>query len=460
MHFNTTHSAILRGRWLVDKTWADAHMPLVMRMLRGEAVDFGVSPKLYDDDGASEEEAEKRRLPVLQCRMAGRNVYGVSPYTNIAALPGDSIVMVTLSGPLMKNGGMCSYGMIDHAATANKLASANNVAGVIYNIDSPGGQASGTALLGEAIKNLSNTKPVIVHINDGMAASAAMWVASAANEIYVSQKTDQVGSIGVYTTIADMYAHYQEYFKLPVKDVYAPQSTNKNKDYRDAIAGDTTALEEDLGVLADQFINTVATNRPGIKGDAWKTGAMFYAADAKKIGLIDGIKSFGQVVQRMDALISSKQSQNKSKNMAFEKTLAAAQTESFAVVDGGFLLEEMALNNVEESLTRLERLEEVEGDLATATENVTTLGNELAEEKKTVQTLTAAAAVSSTKITELEAELVKMGKNPSGTGTNLTVAAMAETGTEPSSAAVGLNNPDHPLNQLATQRLSRAALKK
>lgn len=457
MQFNSTHSAILRGRWLVDKQWADAHMPLVIRLLRGETVDFGVSPKLYDDDGESEEAAEKRRLPVLECRMAGRNVYGVSPYTNIAALPGDSIVMVTLSGPLMKNGGFCSYGMVDHAQVANKLAGANNVAGVIYNIDSPGGQASGTALLGEAIKNLSNTKPVIVHINDGMAASAAMWVASAANEIYVSQKTDQVGSIGVYTTIADMYAHYQEYFKLPVKDVYAPQSTNKNKDYRDAIAGDTTALEEDLGVLADQFINTVATNRPGIKGDAWKTGAMFYAADAKKIGLIDGIKSFAQVVQRMDAMISSQQSQNKSKNMAFEKTLTAAKTDSFAVVDGGFLLEEMALNNVEASLARLE---EVEGELATANTNNTALTSELAAEKTTVQNLTAAGLVSSAKITELEGELVKLGKKPSGTGTSLTVAAAAETVTEQHTGPVGLNSPEHPLNELATQRLNRAALKK
>lgn len=460
MQFNTTHSAILRGRWLVDKQWADAHMPLVIRLLRGESVDFGVEPKLYKDDEVDQEAEEKKRLPVLQHRMAGRNVYGISPYTNIAALPGDSIVMVTLSGPLMKNGGFCSYGMVDHARVANQLSAANNVAGVIYDIDSPGGQASGTALLGEAIKNLANTKPVIVHINDGMAASAAMWVASAANEIYVSQATDQVGSIGVYTTIADMYTHYKEFFKLPVQDVYAPQSTNKNKDYRDAIAGDTTALEEDLGVLADQFINTIAANRPNIKGDAWKTGAMFYAAEAKKIGLIDGTKSFAQVVQRMDSLINSKQSQNKSKNMAFEKTLTAAKTESFAVVEGGFLLEETALNNVEATLERLDELETIQGELATATENNTTLSNELAEEKKTVATLTAAGVVSTAKITELESELVKFGKKPSGTGTSLTVVAVTETVTDQPTGPVGLNSPDHPLNQLATQRLNRVALKK
>jgi ClpP class serine protease len=46
-------------------------------------------------------------------------------------------------------------------------------------------------------------------IDDGIAASAAMWIASAAShEIYTTQKTDMVGSIGVYTTVADWYGYF------------------------------------------------------------------------------------------------------------------------------------------------------------------------------------------------------------------------------------------------------------
>lgn len=416
MAFNHTHSAILRGRWLVNKAWADAHMPLVFRLLQGEAVDFGGS-KMYDDDRDDEEAEEKRTLPVLEHKIAGRNVYGVSPYTNIASLPGESIVMITLSGPLLKNGGMCSYGMVDHTRVANQLSTANNVAGVIYNIDSPGGQASGTAMLGEAIKNLAAQKPVIVHINDGMAASAAMWIASAANEIYVSQKTDQVGSIGVYTSIADWQGHYKEYFKLNVQDIYAPQSTEKNKDYRDAISGDTSAVEQDLAVLADQFINTVAANRPNLKGTSWKTGKMFYADEAKKIGLIDGIKSFGEVVKRLDSLISSRNKSQSLKSMAFEKTITAAKAESFGVVEGGFLLEENHLNNIETALDAVDAsqaaLETANASLATATEQLNSL-------KADNETLTAANATQAGKIVALEAKVTELGKKPSGKGTALT----------------------------------------
>ncbi len=198
-------------------------------------------------------------------------------------------------------------------------------------------------MLADVIKAAAASKPVMAVINDGMAASAAMWIASAANEIYVTQATDQVGSIGVYTQIADWNQYYKDALKLNVQDIYAPQSTDKNKDYRDAISGDTSAVEGDLSVLADQFINTVASNRSGkIKGDTWKTGKMFYAKDAKKIGLIDGIASFDQVVQKMKKSIGNSSSNTNKNTMAFKNTLTAAKSESFEVVEGGFLLEENA----------------------------------------------------------------------------------------------------------------------
>jgi protease-4 len=62
--------------------------------------------------------------------------------------------------------------------------------------------------LSDAILEARKQKPVVAIIDDGIAASAAMWIASAASEIYLTKKTDQVGSIGVYTTLADWYSYY------------------------------------------------------------------------------------------------------------------------------------------------------------------------------------------------------------------------------------------------------------
>lgn len=412
MQFNSTISAILRGNWLIDKRWGDAHMPMVFSLLRGESADFGIKNTINEQIN-----------PTLFLKSAGKsgNVYSVRPRSDVRGLPDGSIAMVTFSGPMMKNDAYCGpAGMVSQAQLINQLAAADNIDGIILNIDSPGGQADGTALLSDCIKNASGKKPILAIIDDGMAASAAMWIASAANEIYVTQATDQVGSIGVYTQVADWNKYYKEFHKLDVQDIYAPQSTDKNKDYRDAINGDTAAVEQDLSVLADQFINTVATNRGSkIKGDKWKTGKMFYAKDAVKNGLIDGIKSFDQVVQRMKKLTSnnSNSSQNKnSNNMAFTKTITAAKATSFEVVEGGFLLEEAHLNNLETALTDAEvnaaALETANGNLQSLTAENATLKNDAATAKT-------AADAQGAKIVALEAQVATLGAKPSGTGSTL-----------------------------------------
>lgn len=421
MSFNIV-SAILRGKWLLDKQWATSHFPLVHSLLKGDTVDFGNRKAMDDeyDDDDDEQDPERRHGYAL---MAGqRNVYKVRPYTDLREIPEGSLCVVTMAGPMIKRGGMCSYGMVDQAALIQRLANAKNISGIILDIDSPGGQADGTAMLADVIKNATSSKPIICIIDDGMAASAAMWIASSASEIYVTQKTDQVGSIGVYTTIADWNAYYASE-GLPVRDIYAPQSTDKNRGYYEALAGNDELIKNDLAVLADQFINTVATNRAGrIKGDDWKTGKMFYAKDAIKIGLIDGIKSFDQVVTRMNSLIPNNQKSN-SNTMAFQKTLAAAKAQSFAVVDEGFALSEDQMNNVESALTAGEvaarNLVTANGTIQTLNDSITTLQTEEGKKNKIIST-------QAEKIIELEGRVATLGGKPSGTGSNLTVSPSTE----------------------------------
>lgn len=434
---NTTISAILRNRWLLDKDWAQGAMPLVHRFINGETVDLGINANADDD--------QEKFKPLKTGIGAAGNVYGVRPYTNLSMLPEGSIAMISLSGPMLKDGGMCAYGMTDNAALVSRLANSPNVSGIILNIDSPGGQVAGTSMLADAIKAAGNNKPVIAVIDDGIAASAAMWIASAANEIYATKATDQVGSIGVYCTIADWNSHYADYFKLKVQDVYAPQSTEKNKIYKDAINGDTTGLEEDLAVIADQFINTVATNRAGkITGDAWKKGKMFYAKDAQKIGLIDGVKPMDGVVKRINSMINQRNNSNSSNTMAFEKTLVVAGATAFAVTDDGFALEEQHLNNIEAALIA------AAGDaglLAIANNKVVELQGE-------VDTLHAVNASHQTRIEELEAQVAELGKQPSGKGTTLKVEKDETVNEKPVPSYL---SEDNPANQFADKQLKKRA---
>ena len=88
---------------------------------------------------------------------------------------------------------------------------------------------------------------------------------------------------------------------MKMHEIYAPQSTEKNKGYRDAISGNYEAVLADLEVTADTFINAVEMNRGGRATDSksdWSTGKLYYAKDAQRAGLIDGIKNFEQVVSK------------------------------------------------------------------------------------------------------------------------------------------------------------------
>ena len=398
MSFRTA-SAIMRGRWLIDKAWASAHMPMIISALKGSGGFSGMF-------GEKEKETQTEALKVLS-HKAG-SVYSVGYYTDLSRLPSGSIAMINITGPITKYGGLCAYGSVDHVATLNRLSNAPNIKGIILNMDSPGGEAAGTAMLADAIRAATAIKPVIAMIDDGIAASAGMWIASAAQEIYTTQKTDMVGSVGVYTTIADWYGYMAEQ-GLDVRDIYAPQSTDKNLDYREALDGKDDLVKEDLKVLAQEFIDTVRKNRAGkINGDAWTTGKMFYSKEAIKIGLIDGQKSFEQVVRRMDSLIKIKEQSNNN-TMAFEKTLTAAKAESFEVTEGGFLVEEAHLNNIESLLAANEDTladqalqaqqavaaqQAAETALATANSTITERDATIAAQAQEIATLKAGPAAS------------------------------------------------------------------
>lgn len=310
MSFRTA-SAILRGAWLIEPGFAKAHLPLIMGMLQGHqnADAFMSGSKMKA--GAKADISIPHRVSLSGAKGSANDapseLFGVTPHTSTERLPYNSIAIVDITGPILKYGDACTWGSVDYNDLLLRLANSNRVKGVILNFDTPGGQAAGTALLAQTIKDVSRVKPVLGICQDGIVASAGMWLASAVQEFYVTQVTDAVGSIGAYQTIAD----FSEAYKMEgimVRDIYAPQSTHKNEEYREAVEkNNDTLIEEDLRFLVQDFINTVKRNRgPRLNlaaGDPF-TGKMFNAPDALKIGLIDGIKSLTAVVKRMEQLIA------------------------------------------------------------------------------------------------------------------------------------------------------------
>jgi signal peptide peptidase SppA len=94
-------------------------------------------------------------------------------------------------------------GAVDVNAIADAIDefSANpQVTRIAFQVSSPGGTVTGVEELSNKVRNIS--KPTMAYTDSEMA-SAAYWVASAADKV-VASPSSTVGSIGVYMTIADM----------------------------------------------------------------------------------------------------------------------------------------------------------------------------------------------------------------------------------------------------------------
>jgi protease-4 len=282
-----TLSAIFRSPWLIDHQAANSYMPLVSMMVQGTVE--------RDPDKEPEDFAI---LQIPGKANEGNKAYRVyGPYTTNKLLNEDiedATVVFSIQDAITKHDGWCSFGSMTMAEMVNKLSASDKVSTLILEIDSPGGMVDGTQTLANAIAN--SAKKTIAFINEGMAASAAYWIASSCDEIYVSQKTDTVGSIGVYLTIADFKGYFEKQ-GLKVHEIYSRLSGEKNKDYKDALEGDYSGYQDKLDFIAKEFIAHVKANRTidTSAADPFK-GAMFYAEQAIEIGLIDGIKSFDELI--------------------------------------------------------------------------------------------------------------------------------------------------------------------
>lgn len=228
-----------------------------------------------------------------------------------------STAVIPVCGPIMKFDGACGEaGSMTRANQVNQISQLEEIDTIVFEMDTPGGMVDGTQTFADAIKN--SPKRTIAFVNDGMAASAGYWLMSACDEAYASRKTDSIGSIGVYTTVMDVAAFYQSK-GIPVKDVYATQSVEKNKAYRDVFGAEPNEdlLKADLDFIADTFITTVEANRAGKlnfeAGDPFK-GALYNAEQAQAIGLIDGIKSLDEILADKKATTKTAKTNSKSKN--------------------------------------------------------------------------------------------------------------------------------------------------
>ena len=170
---------------------------------------------------------------------------------------------------------------------------------IVLDIDSPGGTVTGVPELAAEILAARARKPIIA-VSNGMAASAAYWIASSASRL-VCIPSGEVGSIGVFTMHQDVSGMLdREGVKVTI--IKAGANKAEGNPY-EPLSDDTKAdIQDGVDKFYQMFTAAVAKGR-GVsqstaKSASFGQGRMLMANDALAAGMIDEVATLDQVLRR------------------------------------------------------------------------------------------------------------------------------------------------------------------
>lgn len=177
---------------------------------------------------------------------------------------------------------------------------------IVLKIESPGGAAGAGSSLYHEIQQLKKQypKPVIA-ISENMMASAAYWIATAADWIIVAPAT-VAGSIGVISMRIDIKELLNN-FHIKV-DSYTEGNYKNSFNLLTTITPEQEALIKQMNAnVYEQFTKGVAISRNLSleKVTEWADGKLFTGHQALKLGLVDEIGSWSDLTAKIKELTKS-----------------------------------------------------------------------------------------------------------------------------------------------------------
>lgn len=212
----------------------------------------------------------------------------------------NGVAVINVTGPVFRYADFFTEisGATSVSALAKEFNAAiadPNITAILLNVDSPGGEVAGINEFAQMIFDARGKKPIVAYA-DGLAASAAYWIASAAEEI-VTDATGLLGSIGVVAAVPNPDAK-------SAKDVQFVSSQSPNKRPNPNTESGKSQIQGMVDDLASVFIENIARNR-AVTTDTvlseFGGGGVMVGAKAVEAGLADRLGSFEQILSELAA---------------------------------------------------------------------------------------------------------------------------------------------------------------
>lgn len=170
---------------------------------------------------------------------------------------------------------------------------------VVLDVDSPGGSVPGIDELSKQIFDARGTKPIVAVANHTMA-SAAYYVASAADEIVVTP-SGKVGSIGVFAVHQDV-SKALEIEGIKVSVISKGKYKVEGNPYEPLNEEARAVIQESVNNAYEAFVESVARNR-GVRVSEVRSGfgegRMVAARQAVELGMADRVGTLDETINRL-----------------------------------------------------------------------------------------------------------------------------------------------------------------
>lgn len=281
--------------------------------------------------GVLDDETVRERL-----KAAHNTQREVSAAAGRATISQRSVAVLPLVGTIVPRGDMftTSSGAVSASAFRarfNDAVADPSIGHIIIDIDSPGGQVGGVPELFEAIYDARGRKPITAVANT-LAASAAYWAASAADEIVVTP-SGEIGSIGVFAMHQDISA-YLEQEGVKVNLIAAGKYKTEGNPYEALGEEARAAIQKQVDMYYDLFTTAVARGR-GVSAaavrDGMGQGRVVGAHEAVSLGMADRVATLGDVIDDALRSVNTSTGKNADYRMRRQRLAAAAISAAHSV---------------------------------------------------------------------------------------------------------------------------------
>lgn len=209
------------------------------------------------------------------------------------------LAIIPLIGAMTPRGDMGTLSTMRMEAQFREAVKNPGIKAIMFDVDSPGGAVYFTPQLAKRIYDSRGSKPIVAFGN-GTVGSAAYWVATAADKLYLAPGAE-AGSVGVFVAHMDQ-SKALEAAGVKVSVISYGDNKLEGSEFEPLSEETRQVMQARVNEMGEEFTSDLARHRKTTVASVRKDfgqGRLFGAKEAVTRGMADGVKTSDQVMREL-----------------------------------------------------------------------------------------------------------------------------------------------------------------